>query len=130
VILAGRFYRYSSGFERHPQCDCVNIPTREDVAGDYTTDPKLAFEQGRVKGLSRADEQAIRDGADMSQVVNAHSGMYIAGHRKLTRSGTTRSGTAGRRLGGATREMPEQIYRDATSRDNALELLRQHGYLL
>jgi len=130
VILAGQFYPYSSGFERHPQCNCVNMPSREDVAGDYTTDPKLAFEQGRVKGLSKADTQAIRDGADMAQVVNAHSGMYVAGLRKLTTSGTSRSATAGRRLRGAPRAMPEQIYRDATSRENALELLRKNGYLL
>jgi hypothetical protein len=130
VILAGRFYRYSAGFLRHPRCDCIHIPTVEDVADDVTTNPRAAFEAGRVKGLSKADEQAIRDGADMAQVVNARSGMYVAGGRKLTRAGTTRRGTAGRRLNGAARLMPEEIYREAKSRDEALNMLRVNGYLI
>lgn len=168
IILAGRFYRYSAGFDRHPQCDCVHIPTVEDVADDYTTDPRKAFDEGRVQGLSKADEQAIRDGADMNQVVNAHAGMYTAGGRKLSRTGTTRRGIAGARLitgdataftaprtGGQTqvvsthkrqtkagtrtvrirgaqapRLMPEQIYRETSTRDEALKMLRLHGYIL
>lgn len=130
IILAGQFYRFSAGFLRHPRCDCIHIPTAENTAGDYTTDPRKAFDDGRVQGLSKADEQAIRDGADMAQVINARSGMYVAGHRKLTRAGTTNRGLAGRRLQGQARLMPEQIYRDAKSRTEALELLRRHGYLL
>lgn len=127
IILAGRVYRYSQGFERHPNCDCVHIPTAEDTGDDFTTDPRLAFEQGRVKGLSKADEQAIRDGADMAQVVNARKGMTAAG---TTTSGTTRRGLAGRRLRGRARLMPEQIYRESDSREQAIELLRQHGYIV
>ncbi|WP_033288260.1 hypothetical protein [Amycolatopsis jejuensis] len=130
IILAGRVYRYSQGFERHPQCDCVHIPTAEDTGDDFTTDPRRAFEEGRVKGLSKADDQAIRDGADMAQIVNAHKGMYVAGARKLTRTGITRRGTAGRRLGGRARLMPEQIYREASSREEAVQLLCQHGYIV
>lgn len=130
AVLAGRFYRYSSGFERHPNCDCTHIPTVENLADDITTDPQAAFREGRVRGLSKADEQAIRDGADIGQVVNAHRGMYVAGHQKRTREGITRQGFAGTRLRGQVRLMPEQIYRDATSRDEAVQLLRAHGYIL
>jgi hypothetical protein len=130
AILGGRFYRYSSGFERHPQCDCLQIPSQEDMAGDFTTDPRAAFDEGRIHGLSEADTKAIRDGADMSQVVNAHQGMYVAGGRKYTRTGATRHGLAGMRLNGATRLMPEQIYREATSREDAVRLLHLHGYLV
>lgn len=130
IILAGRVYRYSDGFERHPNCDCVHIPTAENTAHDYTTDPKSAFAEGRIKGLSKSDEQAIRDGADMAQVVNAHSGMYVAGTRKFTRSGTTRHGFAGSRLRGAARLMPEQIYRESSSREEAVRLLKRHGYMV
>jgi hypothetical protein len=130
VILAGKFYRYDAGFPRHPVCDCTQIPSTEDLAGDFTTDAELAFKQGRVNGLSQADEQAIRDGADMNQIINALSGMYVAGERKLTRSGTTRRGFAGQRLQGRLRLRPEQIYRDAKSRTEALELLRRNGYLI
>ncbi|MFF4600564.1 hypothetical protein [Amycolatopsis sp. NPDC001319] len=130
AILAGRFYRYNAGFERHPNCDCTSIPTVEDVAGDLATDPQLAFREGRVRGLSKADEKAIRDGADIGQVVNAHRGVYTAGGQKRTREGITRQGFAGARLRGQVRLMPEQIYREATSRDEAVQLLRAHGYII
>ncbi|WP_326565086.1 hypothetical protein VSH64_24905 [Amycolatopsis rhabdoformis] len=150
VILAGRFYPYSSGFERHPLCDCTNIPSAEDVADDFTTDPMRAFHEGHVRGLSKADERAVRDGANLAQVVNARRGMRVAGsfveqradgtavtHRGRvvsqpgrTTEGTTRFGLAGRRLGGQARLMPEQIYRDAVSRDEAVQLLRAHGYIV
>ena len=130
VILAGRFYRWSDGFERHPRCDCRHVPVAEDVPGDVRTDPRAYFdsldktEQDRVFGKSGA--QAVRDGADLSRVVNAHRGLYVAGGRKLTREAVTRRGT-GRRV----RLMPEQIYREAAGdRDEALRLLRLHGYLI
>jgi hypothetical protein len=130
AILAGRFYRWLDGFERHPLCDCTHIPASEDTAGDLSTDPRRAFEAGRITGLSAADAQAIRDGADLGQVVNAHRGMYTAGGRKLTREGTSRRGFAGSRLPGAGRPMPEQIYREASSRDEAIRLLRRHGFIV
>lgn len=127
IILAGRVYRYSEGFDRHPNCDCVHIPTAEDAADDFTTDPRQAFDEGRVVGLSKADTEAIRAGADMAQVVNARKGMTAAG---TTTAGTTSRGLAGRRLGGRARLMPEQIYREATSREEAVKLLRLHGYIV
>lgn len=82
VVLAGRFYRYNQGFDRHPGCDCRHIPANEDRAGDLRTDPRLYFESRSVaqqdKEFTIAGAQAIRDGADMSQVVNARRGMSTA----------------------------------------------------
>jgi hypothetical protein len=123
LILAGRVYRWNAGFQRHPRCDCRHIPAPEDVAGDLRTDPKAAFEampaaeQERVFG--RAGAEAIRDGADMARVVNARRGMQVVGKRKFTTE------AAGRR----PRLMPEQIYADARGRDDAIRLLRLHGYI-
>lgn len=128
IVLAGRWYRYSTGFARHPQCQCIHIPAAEDTADDFRTEPRQYFdslsasEQDRIFG--RAGAEAIRDGADISQVVNARRGMHTAGGRRHTRESTTRRGRAG-----PGRLMPEQIYRDATSRDEAVSLLRTHGYL-
>lgn len=91
VILAGRFYRYSAGFDRHPNCDCIHVPADEDTSGDLRTDPKAYFEslpepeQDRI--FTKAGARAIRDGADMNQVVNARrgaAGLNTAG-RRLTR---------------------------------------------
>lgn len=60
----------------------------------------------------------------MSQVVNARRGMYTAGGRLRTTVSTTSRGAAP-----PGRLMPEEIYRIARSRDEALDLLRQNGYL-
>lgn len=129
VILAGRFYKWNVGFQRHPQCDCVHIPVSEDAAGDVRTDPKAYFdslsEDEQDKVFTKAGAQAIRDGADLSRTVNARRGMYEAGGRKFTTEATTRRGT-GRRA----RLMPEQIYREANGdRDEAIRLLKLHGYI-
>lgn len=145
AILAGAWYRWNAGFERHPGCDCTEIPAAENVAGDYTTDPMAAFRAEKISDLSKADTAAVNEGADLNQVVNAHRGMYSAGGRKFTREGTTLRGSFGREIGrkGATRPAgeryfrvavprltPEQIYREAHgSRDEAIRLLRRFGYL-
>jgi hypothetical protein len=79
AILAGRFYRWNTGFERHPSCHCVHIPAHEDVEGDIRTDPKAYFEslspaeQDRV--FTKAGAEAVRLGADLAQVVNARRGV-------------------------------------------------------
>lgn len=139
AILAGRRYKWNAGFDRHPACDCIGIPAREDSADDLRTDPRAYFrslsmgEQDRL--FTKAGAEAIRSGADMSQVVNARRGMYTAGGRLLTHTGATRRGFAGQHLGAprggrAVRLMPEQIFRQANGRDDAIRLLRQHGYLI
>ena len=125
LILAGRWYRWNAGFSRHPHCSCVGIPCTENIAGDLRTDPKQAFramgaaEQDKTFG--KAGAQAIRDGADMAKVVNARRGMRTAADGRLY---TTEA--AGRR----PRLMPEQIYRDASGREDAIRLLRLHGFIL
>lgn len=112
AVLAGKWYRYNTGFLRHPRCHCVHIPASENVAGDYRTDPKAAFDAGQIRGLTDAQTKAIRDGADVGQVVNATRGMST--------TATVRGG----------RVTPEGIYRRATDRADAIRLLEAHGYLL
>jgi len=127
-------------------CDCVHIPAREDTADSVQTNPKKIFEsmtpeeQDRV--FTKAGAQAIRDGADMSRVVNARRGMTTAvgpsGRRRLVRDDrglfTTTEATARRgRLPGqvaGVRLMPESIYQIAGgNRAEAIRLLRLHGYI-
>ena len=130
ILLAGRSYRMETAFRRHPKCDCRHIPTVENLAGDVTTDPTAAFrtltteQQDRI--FTKAGAQALRDGADMSRVVNARSGMSSAqvGGRRL------RTTTAGPRRRGMVRLMPESIYDLAGGdRKEALRLLQVHGYI-
>lgn len=114
AILAGRVYRWSDGFERHPGCDCSMIPTT--VAAPYAQSPEDLVEQGLVRGLSKADLRALEDGADLGRVVNVRSrsaGLLEAGHA-LTRGG---------------RPTPAGIYRMASDRDDAVRLLARYGYI-
>lgn len=109
ILLAGKFYRWNSGFQRHPRCDCRHIPSSESVSGDLTVDPKKLFgsmsptEQDRV--FTRSGAQAIRDGADLNQVVNARrgaAGLSPAGAR-LTK------GEASEPIGGQQRGSLKQV---------------------
>lgn len=137
ILLAGRFFRWNNGFRRHPNCDCVHVPSTKqalDAAGveGLVLDPDAYFdslseaEQDRVFG--RANAEAIRSGADMGRVVNARRGMSVNGQ-------TTTALTGGRRgraeyfaeRGG--RLTPEGIFAQAGSREEAVALLKEHGYM-
>lgn len=137
VVLAGRFYRWNQGFLRHPRCDCKHVPTMvtdqaEAFAEGLIDDPYEAFkrmseaEQNRV--FTNAGAQAIRDGADMYQVVNARRGMKYRG--AFTSEGTSKHGWAGQILRrGQKRMTPETIYRLNPNREQAVEALRAQGYI-
>lgn len=185
IILAGTEWGWNKGFQRHPKCDCIHLPTtliarnqhRGGLRGDSFTptnrqgsaargfiSPRAMFnslsraEQDRVFG--EAGARAIREGADMGQIVNARRGMYTAdayGRRvAATREGTTRRGQfyrqerarAEARTGTrfardrsdvrrglpafqmrTPRLLPEEIYRLAEDREDAIRLLRRFGYL-
>lgn len=137
VVLAGRFYRWNQGFLRHPRCDCKHVPTMaadqaEAFANGLIDDPYEAFkqmseaEQNRV--FAKAGAQAIRDGADIFQVVNARRHMAYRG--AFTNEGITRFGWAGQLLRrGQRRPTPETIYRLNPNREQAVEALRTYGYI-
>jgi hypothetical protein len=169
VILAGKEYGWNSGFQRHPRCDCIHLPTtliarssgRRPTSTDLTgsrgfLDPRAYFnglsraEQDRVFGAAGA--RAIREGADMGQVINARRGMYQAGigdgRISATRVGSRRGSRyynverrraidagevpedVGRMFRVTTpRLMPEEIFRRAASRDEAIAMLKRFGYL-
>lgn len=120
IILAGKWFRWNQGFQRHPRCDCMHIPAAEDAAGDLTTDPYAYFdsldaaEQDRLFG--RSNSRAIREGADIYRVVNVEQ-------RGL---GTARGA---RLYGTPTRMTPDDIFRVAGTRTNAVRLLEEHGYI-
>ncbi|MFC4006631.1 hypothetical protein ACFOY2_05325 [Nonomuraea purpurea] len=132
IILAGKVYSHSTGFQRHPNCDCTMQPvTSDDVS---ISSPRDLFEQmseaDQDRRFGKAGAEAVRLGADLGQVVNARRGMQTAGGRIVTTTGATRRGAAGRRLRGQVRLMPEQILKDAGGdRDQAIEMLRRHGFI-
>lgn len=147
IILAGKRYRWNATFQRHPRCNCTAIPVAEDAA-HYTTDPHAFFDHltpaEQDARFGAADAQAIREGADIYQVVNARRGIYTAGDvyghtLELTREGVTRRGIAGRTAAAnrkpgtpkGLRLSVREIYRQAgDDRELALSLLRKYAYLL
>lgn len=95
AVLAGRWYRWSDGFQRHPKCDCQMLPGTQAAA---KWDPHAAYERGEITDLTKGQRQAIDDGADIAQVVNSRRGMQavnFAGRRvQVTTEGTTSRGLA------------------------------------
>jgi hypothetical protein len=119
VILAGKWFRWNTGFRRHPRCDCIHIPSAENMAGDFRTDPYEYFhslsksEQDGVFGKSGA--QAIRDGADIYKTVNLN-GVTV-----------TNAGVRSRSIGRVT---VADIYKAAHTREEAISLLERNGFIL
>lgn len=147
TILAGRVYRDLDGFARHPGCDCQHWPVSswaEAEAAGLITKPQVAFDRGEVRGLSKADEQAIRDGADIQEVVNAKRGggtrpkgmtnavtVEVFGRTvKATLEGTTRRAEWRRKHPNLPiRLRPESIAEHARDREDYLRLLALYGYI-
>lgn len=155
VVLAGRWYRRNQGFLRHPACACKHIPASEATADDIRVNPSAYFdsltpaEQNRV--FTNAGAEAVRNGADLQQVVNARRGMHTAQTNPrgwkprgrlapvdrygrqvyVTTEGTTRRGAASRALTGRRGErlMPESLLQIADDPADLQRLLRLHGYI-
>ena len=159
VILAGQPCG-SEPFERHPNCDCIAIPTSKTPntavtsANEYLdslSDDQLA----KVLG-SRANARAWQDGADLNQLVNAYrrsgsvsSAQLYGRNVKYTTEGMTKRGLASSRMisagyakdyvknGGRytkvdrPRLMPETIY-DICARTgkDPRQMLYDYGWIL
>lgn len=131
-VLAGRFYRWNAGFDRHPGCDCIHVPSKGvDAATSegLIHDPYEYFgslstaEQDRI--YTKAGAQAISDGGDLFQVVNSRRGMKPGG--LVTTEGTTKRGNFGKN---GPRLTPEAIYGKGLSRADTLKELERYGYIL
>lgn len=130
AVLAGRIYRYSEGFQRHPNCDCTMIPVTV-ASPDFLHDPVELMKQGLIttgrrnkagvlvqrQALSEADRKAILDGADFNKIVNV----------RLSKAGLKQSG---RVLTRRDRPTPEGIYASTNTREEAVAALKAAGYLL
>lgn len=146
IVLAGRFYRWNEGFQRHENCDCRHIPSVEAVEDDLRVNPYAYFhsltreQQNSIFG--KANATAIRAGADINQVLNAstrynprtkRTALLVdpVTKRRTTSEGTTRRGFSGRSGQGVPRPTPWQVLRDANGdQDEVVRLLKQFGYIL
>ncbi|GAA1513762.1 hypothetical protein [Brevibacterium permense] len=136
-VLAGRYYAWNTGFLRHPHCRCVHIPAQESMADTFATDPYEVFdaltaaEQDRI--YTKAGAEAIRNGADMNQVVNSRRGMTTSG--RFTAEGVGRRGyykitsEAGRR-GYSRLSVDEILRRSGSDKERFVSLLTEYGYFV
>jgi hypothetical protein len=120
VILAGKWFRWNEGFQRHPRCDCRHIPGSENVVGDARTDPYEYFRSlsnaDQEKLFGRIEARSIRDGGDIYRVMNTK-----------TRGLATAKGRL--RFGSPSRLTVDDIYRTAGTRTNAIRMMQQEGYI-
>ena len=107
AVLAGKWFKWNQGFHRHPRCDCVHRAQHEDARGGMQDVPL-----DQVTDLSSAQRMAMEDGADLGRVVNVRRGRM-----------TTAGGPGGRLT-------PEDVYRIAQSREEAVRLLARNGYVV
>ncbi|MFE0021915.1 hypothetical protein [Amycolatopsis sp. NPDC059021] len=151
IVLAGKLYRYSTGFRRHPRCDCTMLPVTRDQWRESNLDnhPRALFdsmsEAEQKERFGAGNAAAIRAGADISQVVNARRGAMPVAGRWVTTQGTSSRGLAGQRMG-ELRKQPGRRYRmsqlarptagqlitdfSGRSREELVAALRRYGYLL
>ncbi|MEV4312995.1 hypothetical protein [Actinocrispum sp. NPDC049592] len=148
ILLAGRLYRFSTGFARHPRCDCGMRPvTRTQWESHRDNNPRALFagmtHAEQDKAFGKGDAAAIRAGADIARVVNARrpGALYVAGGHEYTRDSVTVRG-AGREMGELARQRGDRYRSTRTARPTAAQLvnsardeieladlLRRFGYL-
>lgn len=130
TMLAGRVERGPTPFRRHPNCDCIAVPTTSTAKA--WIDPQQYFnslssvEQDRIFGKARA--AAIRAGANMNRVINAYrkGKTYVAQHIDGSKVRATRE-LAKR---GQVRLLPEAIMQIARNQAELVSLLKQYRYII
>jgi len=167
IVLAGRFY-WVEHFERHPHCLCSMSPaaySNQDQSQKWAIDQqRKAFDalspEQQDKRFGKAQAEAIRNGADIGQVVNERRGRtYTGSYQRMgaysydpntgaytydpsgvtkVRTGgshTTREGMAKgyarNARGGLEREtIPSLVAQSGGDRAKLQTLLREHGYIV
>ena len=123
IILAGKVYARNAGFLRHPQCDCVHVPTTRDGAGD------LRFDAGGYFGSLPAAEQDrifTKGGAELIRAAPDDKREAVMGRVVNTRWMRRSTAAQDRRA----RLLPGDIIeRAGGDRDALLRLMKRHRYL-
>ncbi len=132
IVLAGRIYSRSTGFQRHPACDCSMQPvTRATPAGDVDQDQRSLFDgmtgDQQNRAFGRDNAEVIRRGGDIGQVVNARRGMATAGSNWTSEGTTSRNRTG--RARPAPRPSPGALLRFADDPETFARALDRAGYL-
>jgi hypothetical protein len=128
AVLAGQFYQWNTGFQRHPRCDCVHIPSQENRGGDFVTDPKLLVDRGLITDLTPGQKSRLADGANLPKVLNESRDRWrerMAADRRAQRELSKRQQWAGAEPGPA--RTVNDFMAHLTSRADAINAMKSAG---
>ena len=118
AVLAGKWFKWNQGFSRHPPtCKCIHRPARR---GNVPPGWTQQVEDSQIRDLTEAQRKALAEGADRTRVLNAYRHSNSTSERLAMHESAERGGIL----------TPEGIYARATTREEAIELLRRYGFLL
>jgi len=136
AVLAGKWYSHSDVLPRHPRCDCTLIPSAENVAGDFTTDPAELHRRGLITDLSADQRKRIDDGADPIKVLNEGRDRWrvrLAQERKRAKEAAKRLQAPTGWGAGTPHPLPpggiQDFLNHLTDRVKAIDELKAHGVL-
>lgn len=146
AVLAGKRGHWAEPFQRHPGCDCTQVPvvSGADVKFEGPAfGPRAFFDSldaaSQQRIFTKAGSEAIREGADVAAVINAASGMSAVGE-SFTRAGATHRGRAMRYYLGREGNLrgqpmfnrlsvPQIIRQTEGDQQRRIAQLYRHGYL-
>lgn len=128
IPLAGKWFRWNEGFQRHPTCDCVHCAAKSEgyaKAEGFITDPYEYFnslsksQQDRLFGEN--DAEALRNGGDIYRVTNIRRRGLADGSRRRSQA---------RKYGTPSRMTVDDIMRASRgNRERAVQMLLDEGYI-
>lgn len=123
VLLAGKVYARNAGFQRHPQCDCVHVPTTRDNAGDLRFDAPGYFDS---LPASEQDRIFTKHGAELIRNAPGDKRQEVMGRVVNTRWMRHSTAAQDRRA----RLLPGDIVQRAGGdRDALLRLMKRYRYI-
>ena len=128
AVLAGKWYRSNDIMPRHPGCDCLLIPSTENMAGTFRIDPSALARRGLINDLSANQRKRIADGADLPKVLNESRDRWrerMAADRRATKAASKRQQWAGAEPGQAA--TVHDFMAHLTNRVDVLNKMRAAG---
>lgn len=144
ILLAGKKYHKNEGFARHPLCDCVHVPTDDEIGDDIRFDPveyfnslptaeqlaeeypHLTVKMRREAGIYSQEDIFTKHGAVLIRAAPDSKRQYVMGRVVNTR--WMKRSTAGEDA--LRRAMPADMVRRAGGdRVLLLRIMRGYGYI-
>ena len=144
ILLAGKKYHKNEGFARHPLCDCVHVPTDDEIGDDIRFDPveyfnslptaeqlaeeypHLTVKMRREAGIYSQEDIFTKHGAALIRAAPDSKRQYVMGRVVNTR--WMKRSTAGEDA--LRRATPgDMVRRAGGNRVLLLRIMRSYGYI-